>query len=301
MAQQAEISKIEFIKKFSTVEACEQQLFKMKWPNGYKCEKCGCAHHYTTTTRKLKMYQCKECGYQATVTVNTVMEKTHTCLTKWFLAIYSTACDKRGISAAQLAKDIEVSYPTAWLMLHKIRSAMNEQDANYKLAGIVELDDAYFGGPGKNGKRGRGTDKTKVIVGLSLGDDGHPKFLKMEVIDDVKGATILDFAERQITENSTISSDAYNSYRALAQKYKHEPKKFNPIHDSDHLKWLHVIISNAKAFIEGTYHGLEKLHLQRYLDEFCYRFYRRKFVGQGFFRLLSCCALNSTITYNELT
>lgn len=86
------------------------------------------------------------------------MEKTRTDLTKWFLAIYLIAHDKRGVSATRLSEELEVTYKTAWLMLHKIRQAMRKRDAEYTLAGIVELDDAFFGAPSEGGKRGRGTD-----------------------------------------------------------------------------------------------------------------------------------------------
>jgi transposase-like protein len=301
MALQAKLSKIEFQQKFSTEEACEKQLFQMKWPNGYRCEKCACESHSTITTRNLPLYQCKKCGYQATVIVNTILEKTRTSLVKWFIAIYGMATDKRGYSATQLARDIEVSYPTAWLMLHKIREAMGNRDEKYRLAGIVEMDESYFGGPDKGGKRGRGTEKVKVLAGLSLEEGGRPRFAKMEVINDVKGKTILDFARHNVEPGSRINSDAYRSYNALTAEYQHTAKDYNPIDDPDHLKWLHVILSNAKAFIQGTFHGLDKIHLQRYLNEFCYRFNRRRFEGQGFFRLLNACVISKTITYNELT
>lgn len=301
MAQQAKLSKIEFQKRFSTEAACEQQLFQVKWPNGYQCEKCGCKHHSTIRNRNLPLYQCNKCGYQATVIVNTVLEKTRTSLVKWFIAIYAMATDKRGCSATQLSKDIEVSYPTAWLMLHKIREAMGNRDEKYHLSGIVEMDESYFGGPGEGGKRGRGTDKTKVLVGLSLNKAGCPEFAKMEVISDVKGQTILDFAHRNVVSGSSINSDAYRAYNALKAEYQHTPMEFNPVENPDHLKWLHIILSNAKAFIEGTFHGLDKKHFQRYLNEFCYRFNRRSFEGQGFFRLLNSCVASPTITYDELT
>jgi transposase-like protein len=301
MAKQAKLSKIEFQKRFSTEEACEKQLFKMKWSQGYRCEKCRCVHHSTIKTRKLPLYQCNQCGYQASVIVNTILEKTRTPLVKWFIAIYGMATDKRGYSATQLSKDIEVSYPTAWLILHKIREAMKNRDESYHLCGIVEMDEAYFGGSDEDGKRGRGTNKTKALIGLSLNKDGSPKYAKMEVISDLKGKTILDFAERTVASGSSINSDAYRSYNALKEKYEHKPKKFNLIEDPCHLKWLHVIVSNAKAFIQGTFHGLDEKHFQRYLDEFCYRFNRRGFEGQGFFRLLNSCVDSNTITYNELT
>jgi transposase-like protein len=229
------------------------------------------------------------------------MEKTRTDLTKWFLAIYLVAHDKRGVSATMLSEELDITYKTAWLLLHKIRKAMGERDAQYTLAGIVELDDAFFGAPTEGGKRGRGTEKTKVLIGLSLNEKGHPLYVKMEVIPDVKGTTLVKFANASIETGSTINSDAYRSYQALAKEgFQLEAKEFNPIESPDHLQWLHTVISNVKAFIAGTFHGLDEKHLQSYLNEFCYRFNRRKFKGEGFNRLLSCCASTPTITYSEL-
>lgn len=301
MAKQEMMNLIQFQRLFATEYACQDHLFKMKWRDGYKCEKCGHDQYYETKTRKLKLIECKSCRYQATVTVGTVMERTRTDLVKWFLAIFLIAYDKRGISATLLSEQIEVTYKTAWLMLHKIRKAMSERDAQYTLGGIVELDDAFFGAPTEGGKRGRGTEKTQVLVGLSLNEKGHPLYVKMEVIPDVKGTTLVKFANASIDAGSTINSDALHSYRALAKAgFQHEAKEFDPVESPDHLQWLHTVISNVKAFIGGTFHGLAEKHFQSYLNEFCYRFNRRKFKGEGFNRLLACCASTPTITYSEL-
>ena len=291
----------QFQKQFSTEKACEDYLFNIKWPKGFRCPKCGNIHCFITTTRKLNIYECSECGYQSTVIVGTIFEKTRTDLTKWFLAIYLFANDKRGISSAMLAKEIGVTYKTAWLMLHKLRHAMGKRDENYNLSNIIELDDAYFGAPTEGGKRGRGTEQTKVLVGLSLNKKGHPLYLKMEVINDIKAATIKDFAKKAIEPKSIILCDGYKSYLSLSKEgYKLDNQVFNPKDNPDHLHWLHTIISNAKAFIGGTFHGLDPKHLQAYLNEFSYRFNRRKFLSSLFSRLLTCCTLTKTITYTEL-
>lgn len=229
------------------------------------------------------------------------MEKTRTDLTKWFLAIYLIAHDKRGISAQKLSQDIEVTYKTAWLMLHKIRHAMKNRDASYRIGGIVEVDDATFGTPTEGGKRGRGTDKTKVLIGLSLSDEGHPLFLKMAVIPDIKGKTLQKQAKNWFEKGATISSDTYSSYRTLPDAgFSHDYQLYDPSENPDHLKWLHTVISNAKAFIAGTFHGLDKQHFQNYLDEFCYLFNRRQFNGQWFDRLATLCATSETIICSEL-
>jgi len=177
---------------------------------------------------------------------------------------------------------------------------MAERDSNYMLAGIVELDDTYFGKPRKGGKRGRGTTKTKVVVAVSKDEEGKPKYAKMQVVSDLKGKTIGKFAKVCIEEGSSVETDAYRSYRKpLAEKYLHKYQIFDA--ESDMLKWLHTIIGNAKAFISGTFHGLGKKHMQSYLDEYCYRFNRRYLGGDIFGRLLLAVTRSSTLRFADLT
>jgi transposase-like protein len=300
MAQQETITLLGFQKRFGDDEACRAHLFKIRYPEGFICPHCGGKVCYKIAKRNV--YECKECGHQVYLTAGTVMHRTHIGLLKWFWALYLISHDKRGVSAKRLERELEVSYPTAWTMLQKIRKAMGARDANYQLAGMVELDDAYFGGPTEGGKRGRGTEKTPVLVGVSVTDKGNPLYVKMSVIDDIKNRTLVTFAEEKIKPGATISSDAYSSYiKAFSSgAYQHQPVAFNPKEHPDHLQWLHTMISNAKAFIGGTYHGLGAKHLQRYLDEFCFRTNRRQFAPQLFNRLLSACAATTTITFRQL-
>jgi transposase-like protein len=187
-------------------------------------------------------------------------------------------------------------------MLQKIRKAMGDRDGCYKLAGLVELDETYFGGPKRGKKRGRGTEKTRVLVGVSIKEDGKPGYVKMAVTEDIKSESLAGFAEGNITAGSTISSDAYSSYsKAFSNgNYQHEPMKYEIKEGNEHLKWLHILISNAKRFILGTYHGLDRTHFQAYLDEYCFRVNRRFFASQLFDRLLCACSSTSTITYKTL-
>jgi transposase-like protein len=229
------------------------------------------------------------------------MHKSHTGLRGWFMAIFLVARDKRGISAKQLGKDIGVSYFTAWLMLHKLREAMAQRDSAYFLKGIIEMDDAFFGASAEGGKRGRGTEKTPVIIALELDKQGRPKSIKIEVVGSVDGEAISGMANRTIVPGSEIHTDGLNSYEKLSEAgYDHESKIFSPEDNPDHLHWPHTVISNLKALIGGTYHGLDKKHPQRYFDEFCYRFNRRKFEGQLFGRLLHACITAHTTTYKQL-
>jgi transposase-like protein len=299
MAQQETMSLRRFKDEFPDEDACCKHMFQIRWPEGYRCPKCGHAKFYYIATRKL--YECKACRHQTSVTAGTVMHKSHTKLDVWFLAIYLIAHDKRGISGKKLEQDLEVSYPTAWLMLHKIRKAMGDRDAHYMLAGIVELDDAFFGGPTEGGKRGRGTDKTKAVIGLSVDKQGRPKYIKATMIENLKANTLAETVKGMIQQNSVISSDLHRSYPCLEKEgYTVYCQQFNPKESPDHLKWLHTVISNLKALIVGTYHGLDSKHLQAYFNEYCYRFNRRKFKGQLFNRLLNACLGTTTITYRHL-
>lgn len=273
---------IEFSEKYSDEATCREQLHRLRWPNGFACSRCGCVEYYDIPTRN--KYQCKACRYQASLTSETVMHKSHLPLKTWFWAIYLVASDKRGYSAAQLSRQLKLPYATAWFLLHRIRDAMGQRDTEYLLSGLVEMDDAYFGGPNNGGKRGRGTKKAKGMIALSKDAEGKPQFLKMQLVPNLRGNTIGTFAQRNIQHGAVIQSDGLLSYRKpLADDYVHQYE----IYDSATglLHWLHTIIGNAKAVVNGTYHGLGSKHLQHYLDEFCFRFNRRYFGGNLFLRL----------------
>jgi transposase-like protein len=297
--RQEEMNFIDFMNRFKTEEDCQEHFFKLRWPSGFRCPKCG--YDQYTLIKGRNLYQCHCCAHQVSITAGTVMHKSHTGLREWFLVIYLFTHDKRSISAVQAAKMAGISYGAAWLMLHKLRKAMGERDTKYLLSGIVEMDDAFLGAPDVGGKRGRGTEKTPVIIGLSLNEEGHPEHMKVEVVEKVDSVTVLEMAKDTIESGTTIRTDGLSSYKALGREgYKHAGEKFDPKEKPEHLHWLHVIVSNLKAFIDGTYHGLDKKHLQRYCDEFCYRFNRRRFGNQLFNRLLTACTSASTFTYSQL-
>jgi transposase-like protein len=289
----------EFCEMFPNEEACQLRLYSMRWPEGFECPKCKCKE--SGYHEKKKVYQCKDkyCRYQASVTAGTVMEHTRLPIKVWFWAIFLMATDKRGSSATYLSNVLKIRYKSAWLLLAKLRSAMGNRDARYLLDGIVEFDDTYFGGPKLGDKRGRGTSKTKVLAALSKDGKGKPKHLKMCVVRNLKGKTVGTFARSAIAEHSLIQTDAYRSYRKpLAEKFNHNWQIFDS--DSKVLTWLHTIISNAKSFVQGTFHGLDELHLQRYLDEFCWRFNRRHRANNIFFDLLRSVVSSPKATYADL-
>ena len=161
---------------------------------------------------------------------------------------------------------------------------MSQRDEKYALSSIVEMDDGYVGGASRGGKRGRGTDKAKIVVALSKTENGAALFTRMQVVDDVTGGTLQQVVNKAVAPGTKIKCDGYKSYRSLSGVTL-DAKKYEP----GDLHWLHKAISNLKAFLLGTYHGRCR-QLQAYLDEFCFRFNRRKTGDQIFCRLARAVA-----------
>ncbi len=161
----------------------------MRWPDGFRCPRCDSQEAYFLEKRRL--YQCTKCKHQTSLTAGTVMHRTRTPLVKWFWAIYLVATDKRGLSALALSRKIDIGLKCAWTMLHKIRKAMEARDAEYQLAGLIQVDDAFFSGGIKKGgdKRGRGTSKVPVLVMAATKDEAIT-FARMEVLENVDGEHI---------------------------------------------------------------------------------------------------------------
>jgi len=297
MLKQEPISFFEFVQRYNSEEKRRDHLFNLRRPEGFSCPKCSNEGYYPI--KRGHRYQCTACRYQASVTAGTVMDKSHIPLVKWFWAIHMVSTDKRGCSATVLMNKLGLGYKSAWYLLKRLQTAMMEEEWNHMLSGIIEVDDAFFGtADDEGGKRGRGTSKAQVVVGLSLNGKGHPQYLKMSVVNDLTAETVGSFAALNIDSGSTISTDAYSSYKQLSNfGYNHQPKIFNPKDDKDHLKWLHTIVSNAKAFINGTFHGLDEKRLDFFLAEFCYRFNRRFSLDFLFINLLSSCLVGSKFSY----
>jgi len=294
-----EMSILEFQKRFQTEEDCYKRLLELRWTDGFICPRCEEREYYNLPKRRL--YQCKGCGYQVSVTAGTIMHGTRTSLLQWFWAIFLVSTDKRGLSALALSKKIKVGYWKAWTMLQKIRRAMGQRDAHYKLAGVIEIDDSFFGGSKAEGnKRGRGSSKTVVMVEAST-EGKRVDYAKMTVVDQVDGATVKSIVRMDVYGGQTVKSDGFSAYTVLEEEgYRHQREVLGENNAHKVLKWTHILISNAKAFILGTFHGVGKKHLQAYLNEFCYRFNRRNWESQLFDRLATACVSSNVVSFSEL-
>lgn len=298
--QQKVTNLIGFQEKFTTEQACQDHLFRLRWSNGYRCPRCGHDKYTFHSTRHL--YQCKGCKYQVSLTAGTVFHKTRTPLRKWFWLIFLLGRQKSGVSMMSVQRMLEIkSYKTIWLMGHKIRHAMAHRDSYYKLAGLVEMDDTYIGSK-KSGKQGRGAaGKSRVIVAVE-NIDNKPGYAKMERVENLSGDEISGSFDGHLEEDVVLRTDGWQAYNSLeTSKRKHQRIVVGSGENASRLlPWVHTLISNVKGNIRGTYHGVGIKHVARYLSEFCYRFNRRFWENQMFDRILDACLNCKTITFAEL-
>lgn len=258
----------------------------------------------------------RSCQYQSSVTSGTIFHKSRTPLIKWFWLIFRMATSRTGVSIWEMKRELDIKdYKTIWVMAHKVRKAMLDRDSNYKLAGLVEIDEAYFG-PSSSGKRGRGSErKTSVIVAVStrVNQKGEERagFGHAFVVDNNSAETIEKVLKQIGTLDAEVKSlidkirtDGWRSYQTVSKRMGIIHHRIILSGSQDTMKvlpWTHRLIANAKAVLDGTHRkSIEVKHLQRYLSEVCYRFNRRFWHEQAFHRLLRACTTTQTITRDEL-
>ena len=216
MAKQQSI--FEVVKRFNTKARCVLHLERIRWPHGLECIHCKGKRVMKfrakgKTGKDRFLYECVDCRYQYSVTVGTIFHDSHLSLVKWFLAIYMICSAKKGISAKQLQRDLEIgSYKTAWYMAHRIRLAMQE-DPQFcrKYSGVVEIDETYIGGKGK-GPRGRGADNKVPVVGMRERTSGK---IRLKAIQDVSNRTLADFIRKNVAPGAEMHTDELPSYLFL--------------------------------------------------------------------------------------
>ncbi len=267
----------EFLEKYGNDEQCLAEAFRLRWPQGFSCPKCGNRTYCTLKVRKL--IQCNRCRRQTSVTAGTIFHGTKLPLSKWFLAIYLISQDKNGISALELSRQIGVSHNAAWKLKHKLMQVMLERDTTKKLQGRVEIDDAYMGPKKVPGKAGRGAKGKIPIVAAVQTNEGKPIFIKLSKLNGFRSSEIEAWGRHHLRPRTVVVSDALYCFKAVEKiGCSHESHVVGSGRDAvEHpaFKWVNTVIGNVKNSIKGTYHAIRPKHLPRYLAEFQYRFNRR--------------------------
>lgn len=282
----------QFQSDFATEEACERYLAACRWPEGFVCPRCGDRRAYDLVNQR--RWQCAGCRYQVSLTAGTVLHRTKIPLTHWFWAAYLMTTDKRGVSALLVQRQLGLScYETAWMLLHKLRRAMVNV-IREPLYGEVEVDETWVGGEqaGLRGSRQlKGRRAALVLVAVEKRGRGSGR-LRMKVIQDFKGKTIISFLNQNISPGSTIYTDGLKSFAGLTNAgFKHIART-QPLRSElrkgakSAVPLADRAIGNLQQWLIGTYHGVSKPQLQVYLDEFVFRHNRRKTPAAAFQTLL---------------
>nr|VFJ77981.1 MAG: Transposase [Candidatus Kentron sp. FW] len=273
---------IEVFEKFPTQESCIEHIEKVRWNGTPVCPYCGSTKTHPSDGRHF----CYNCKTSFSVTVGTIFHHTHLPLQKWFLAISLTLNAKKGLSALQLSRDIRVNKNTAWRIAMQIRKAMNQMDHMELFSGIVEMDETYVGGKPRKGRRydnpddkpkpGRGTKKTPVIGAVERNGKAGAKVVKKE---KMKGKDLRAFVKGRVdTNNAHLMTDEYKGYIGMSKILPHSVIKHSEWYvDGDiHTNSIESFWAILKRGVFGQYHSVSGRHLQKYVDEFCYRYNQRK-------------------------
>jgi hypothetical protein len=298
-----DLSLPEFQERFSSENACLDAIFDARWPRGFICPYCQ--HNGGTRLKsRPRTMQCACCHRQSSITKRTVFEKSHIPLTKWFLAIYLFAHDKGGASATRLSRLLAMNYPTTWFMLQKLRIVMSKRDENLTLAGYIELDEAFFGGRSKGKRKPPSENKKQVLVLVE--SEGHQAGnLVMKVIESDQYENLKPVIANKIESDPPgqwFRADGRGSHHVVIE-LGHQIK-MGPIPKDQQdkvLRCVNLAVSHAKRFFKGTYHHFCKIHFQRYLDEFCYRWNRRHLFDQLASHLLAACIAHPAVSCASLT
>jgi len=267
------------VSQFGTDNACRVRLVELRWPNGIECPNCRSCKISRISTREV--YDCDSCRYQFSATAGTIFHDSHLPLTKWFFATYVMCESKKGVSANQLKRMLGVSYKTAWYLCHRIRKAMAEVNPA-PIGGkgaTIEMDETYAGGKRRHVGSGYVGNKTMILGALERGGEIR---LRVERQTKRGNKKLLHgfVAESTQPDNSKIYTDDNPGYLGIAdedtmhESVNHSAEEW--VRGDVHTNGIEGVWSLFKRSIVGSYHQVSAKHLDRYIEEFEWRFNQRE-------------------------
>lgn len=295
---------LEFESRFTTEDACREYLARLRWPEGFVCPRCQAKSSWSAQRGRLI---CTTCRYQASVTAGTIFQDTHKPLRLWFRAMWYVTSQKNGASALGVQRVLGLGgYLTAWSWLHKLRRAMVRPGRD-RLEGRVEVDETFLGGLSEGG--GRRSTKGKALVAIAAQERGKGiGRIRMARIPDASSASLHGFIQQAVEPGAIVHTDGWEGYSGLESTgYRHEISvlrgRSRKVAATESLPRVHLIASLLKRWLLGTHQGAASFeHLDYYLDEFTFRFNRRKSASRGklFYRLMEQAVAVPPAPYSSL-
>lgn len=311
------VTLLDFQRMFPDETACLRYLEKIRWPAGFVCEKCATIGEPFRLSIYLRKLKCRSCHHLESVTADTVMHRSKTSIHVWFWAAYLVATQTPGISALELQKKLGIKrYETAFQILHKLRDVMVRPGRDKMgTQWPIELDIVFVGGKTRSGVQGK-TDQVPVIIAVEIRrqeirDDHTHKVIKRALAGRIRlqkllnktAAAVDQFANDCIASGATITTDdgkEFTNLLNLGYEHRPVPMQGDRVKMDSYLPMISRVTANLKTWIDGTFHGVGKHHLQTYLNEFMFRFNRRFFRAVSFLSLLGLGVLRTGLTYREV-
>lgn len=289
---QSALSLREFLATYATEAGCAKALQHGRWPGGFVCPQCGGTHYRRFTRAGRRYWHCRACRRQTSLVAGTLFASTKLPLTTWFLALYLLTQTKNGMAALELSRHLGVCYRTAWRLKHKLMQAMAQRDAQQRLGGIVQIDDAYLGGECPGGKAGRGSpNKRPIVVAVATDAEGRPGLGIAEPVAGFTTAALDDWFARRLTPDAEVYSDGLGAFRACIERgHAHsviESPGGKAGTEVPGARWVNIVMGNLKRSLDGTLHAFRFFkYTHRYLAEATWRFNRRFELKALVYRLL---------------
>jgi len=277
---QAGMSLLTFLERYGTEEQCWEALRRARWPQGFVCPRCTHTGASTFVRGAQRLWQCQHCRAQISLTAGTPLASTKVPLRVWWLAIYLVSQAKNGIAALELSRQLGVCYRTAWRLKHKLMAAMADQEARRRLAGLIQVDDAFLGGERAGGPgQPQWSNKVPFVAAVAT-HDGRPRRVRFDVVPSFCRRALQAWAEQAIRPDSVVVSDGLTAFTGIAWAgVPHEPiVTGSGRRGAQHprFQWVNTLLSNLKTSLAGTHHAIKfAKYANRYLRSHAYRFNRR--------------------------
>lgn len=291
-----------FTAHFDSEESCRNHFKAERDKIGINCRRCGHDKHYWIKSQW--SYECKQCRSRTSLRSGTIMQSSNLPFLVWYKTMFLLSATKKGFSSKEIQRQLGLKrYEPVWAMIHKLRKAMGKRDDRYTLEGMIEMDEGYFTIEAskyehKTQKSGRGSKtnanvmimaESTVLEDIDTGKvERQCRYFKAKVLDDHKADGADDVLKDNIDDDEIIVfSDKSTSYVNIADYVEiHITEKSDKQTTKETLKWVHIVISNAKRNFTGNYHKIKRKYLQLYLNEFIYKLNRRYFGERIFDRLV---------------